>query len=51
MNVRMATGSTSRILSGSNNLESILTHFDLLAALQKRKKAEGEPAHQIGGQQ
>ena len=45
----MATGSTSRMLlreafTGSNNLESNVTHFVLLAELQKWKKTEEYPA-------
>ena len=45
-------GSTSRVLLpeafiGSNDLESYVTHFQLLAELQKWKRTEGYPARQI----
>ena len=48
----MATGSTSRMLlpeafTGSNNLESYVTHFELLAELQKWKRTEGDPAREV----
>ena len=48
----MATGSTSEMLlpealTGLNELESYVTHFELLAELQKLKTTEGHPAHQI----
>ena len=48
----MATGSTSRMLlpeafTGSNDLESYVTHFELLVELQKWKRTEGDPAHEV----
>ena len=48
----MATVSTSRMLlpeanTGSNDLESYVTHFELLAELQKWKTIEGHPAREI----
>ena len=48
----MATGSTSRMLlleafTGSNDLESYMTHFELLAELQKWKRTEGDPAREV----
>ena len=48
----MATGSTSRMLlpeafTGSNDLESYVTHFELLAELQKWKRTEGDPAREV----
>ena len=48
----MATGSTSRMLlpedfTGSIDLESYVTHFELLAELQKWKRTEGDPAREI----
>ena len=48
----MATGSTSRMLlpeafTGSNDLESYLTHFELLAELQKWKRTERDPAREV----
>ena len=51
----MATGSTSRMLlpeafTGSNNLESYVTHFELLAELQKWKRTEGDPAREVDEQ-
>ena len=48
----MATGSTSRKLlpeafTGSNDCESFVTHFELLAELKKWKRTEGVPARKI----
>ena len=48
----MATGSNSRILlleafTGPNDLESYVTHFELLAELQKWKRNEGDLAREI----
>ena len=48
----MATGSTSRMLlpeafTGSNDLESYVTHFELLAELQKWKRTEADPAREV----
>ena len=48
----MATGSTSRMLlpeacTGSNDLESYVTHFELSAELQKWKRTEGDPAREV----
>ena len=48
----MATGSTSRMLlpetfTGSNDLESYVTNFELLAELQKWKRTEGDPARDV----
>ena len=48
----MATGSTSRMLlpeafTGSNDLESYVTHFQLLAELQKGRRTEGDPAREV----
>ena len=48
----MATGSTSRMLlpeafTGSNDLESYVTHFELLAELQKGRRTEGDPAREV----
>ena len=48
----MATGSTSRMLlpeafTVSNDLESYLMHFELLAELQKWKRTEVDPAREI----
>ena len=48
----MATGLTYRKLlpeafTGSNDLESYVTHFELLAELQKRKRTEGDPARDV----
>ena len=47
-----AMGSTSRMLlaeafTNSNDLESYVTHFELLAELQKWKRSEGDPARKI----
>ena len=48
----MATGLTSRMLlpeafTGSNDLESYVTHFELLAALKKWRRIEGDPAREV----
>ena len=48
----MVTGSTSRMLlpeafSRSNGLESYMTHFELLAGLQKWKRTEGDWAREV----
>ena len=48
----MATGLTSRLLlpevfTGSNDLESYVTHFELLAELQKWKRTEVDPACEV----
>ena len=48
----MATGSNSRMLlpetfPGSNDLETYVTHFELLAELQKWKRTEGIPAREV----
>ena len=48
----MATGSTSRLLlpeafTGSNDLESYVTHFELLAELQKWRRIGGDPAREV----
>ena len=48
----MAAGLTSRMLlpeafTGSNNLESYVTHFELLAELQKWRRTEGDPAREV----
>ena len=48
----MATGSTSRMLlpeafTGSNDSESYVTHFELLAELEKWKRTEGDPAREV----
>ena len=48
----MATVSTSRMLlpeafTGSNDVESYVTHFELLAELPKWKRAEGDPAREV----
>ena len=48
----MATGTTSRMLlpeafTGSNDLESYVTQFELLAELQKWKRTEGDPAREV----
>ena len=48
----MATGSTSRMLlpeafTCSNDLESYVTHFELLSELQNWKRTEGGPAREI----
>ena len=48
----MATDSTSRMLlpealTGSNDLESYVTHFELLAEIQNWKRAEGDPAREV----
>ena len=33
--------------TGSNDLESYVTHFELLAVLQKCKRTEGDPALEV----
>ena len=48
----MTTGSTSRMLlpeafTGSNDSESYMTHFELLAELQKWRRTEGDPACEV----
>ena len=48
----MATGLTSRMLlleafTDSNDLESYVTHFELLTELQKWKRTEGVPAREV----
>ena len=48
----MATGSTSRMLlpeafTGSNDLKNYVTHFELLAELQKWKGTEEDPAREV----
>ena len=48
----MATGSTSRMLipeafTGSNDSESYVTHFELIAELPKGKRSEGDPAREV----
>ena len=48
----MATGSISRMLlpkpfTGSNDLESYVTYFELLAELQKWRRTEGDPACEV----
>ena len=48
----MATGSTSGMLlpeafTGLNDLESYVTHFELLAELQKWRRTEGDPAREV----
>ena len=48
----MATGSTSKMLlpeafTSSNNLESYVTHFELLAELQNSKRTEGDLIREV----
>ena len=48
----MTTGSTSRMLlpealTSSNDFESYVTHFELIAELQKWKKTEGDPTSEV----
>ena len=48
----MARGSTSRMLlpeaiTGSNDLESYVTHFELLAELQNWRRTEGDLAREV----
>ena len=48
----MATGSNSRMLlpepsTGSNDMESYVTHFELIAELQKWKRTERDPAREV----
>ena len=48
----MATGSTSRMLlpeafTGTNDLESYVRNFELLAELQKWKRTEGDAARDV----
>ena len=35
------------VFTGSSDLKSYVTHFELLSELQKRKRTEGDPARQI----
>ena len=47
-----AASSTSKMLlpeafTGSNDLESYITHFELLAELQNWKRTEGTPAREV----
>ena len=51
----MTTSSISRVLlpeafTGSNDLESYVTHFELLAELQKWRSTERDPARKVDEQ-